>query len=327
MSPHLCSGKIFVTGGAGFIGSHLVDRLCQNNFDVVVFDNLSAGRKENIEKWFETSNFKFVFGDLLLSEKIPHDLSGCETVFHLAANPEVRAGSENPTLHFEQNVLATFNLLEAVRKAESVKTLVFTSSSTVYGDAYEIPTPENYAPLKPVSVYGASKLASEALIASYAYTYGFKAVIYRLANIVGARTKHGVIHDFIRKLKENPKSLEILGDGTQKKSYLHVSDCLEAMLIGLEASKEKVEIYNIGSDDQVSVKEIADIICGKMGLNNVQYMFTGGVDGGRGWKGDVKFMLLNSNKLKQLGWKPKFNSRQAVERAVEEILKTGLKNY
>lgn len=323
MSPHLCLGKIFVTGGAGFIGSHLVDRLCQNNFDVVVFDNLSAGRKENIEKWFETSNFKFVFGDLLLSEKIPHDLSGCETVFHLAANPEVRAGSENPTLHFEQNVLATFNLLEAVRKAESVKTLVFTSSSTVYGDAYEIPTPENYAPLKPVSVYGASKLASEALIASYAYTYGFKAVIYRLANIVGARTKHGVIHDFIRKLKENPKSLEILGDGTQKKSYLHVSDCLEAMLIGLEASKEKVEIYNIGSDDQVSVKEIADIICGKMGLNNVQYMFTGGVDGGRGWKGDVKFMLLNSNKLKQLGWKPKFNSRQAVERAVEEILKTG----
>ncbi len=323
MSPHLCLGKIFVTGGAGFIGSHLVDRLCQNNFDVVVFDNLSAGRKENIEKWFETSNFKFVFGDLLLSEKIPHDLSGCETVFHLAANPEVRAGSENPTLHFEQNVLATFNLLEAVRKAESVKTLVFTSSSTVYGDAYEIPTPENYAPLKPVSVYGASKLASEALIASYAYTYGFKAVIYRLANIVGARTKHGVIHDFIRKLKENPKSLEILGDGTQKKSYLHVSDCLEAMLIGLEASKEKVEIYNIGSDDQVGVKEIADIICGKMGLNNVQYMFTGGVDGGRGWKGDVKFMLLNSNKLKQLGWKPKFNSRQAVERAVEEILKTG----
>jgi UDP-glucose 4-epimerase len=314
-------GRVFITGGAGFIGSHLVDRLCQNHVDVVVFDNLSTGRIENLKKWMNAPNFKFVLGDLLSPENIWKTLDECEAVFHLAANPEVKTSSENPKVHYEQNVLATFNLLEAIRKVGNVKTLIFASTSTVYGDALEIPTPEEYAPLKPISVYGASKLASEALITSYAYTYGFKTVIYRLANIVGSRAQHGVICDFIRKLRENPKKLEILGDGTQTKSYLHVEDCVNAILIGINLSREKVEIFNVGSEDQVTVKEIADIVCEKMGLSNVQYIFTGGVDGGRGWKGDVKFMMLNVNKLKKLGWKPKLNSRQAVEKAVEEILK------
>jgi UDP-glucose 4-epimerase len=319
LNSHL--GRVFITGGAGFIGSHLVDKLCQNHVEVVVFDNLSAGRMENLKKWLGAPNFKFVLGDLLSPEKVWKTLDGCETVFHLAANPEVRVSAEDPKVHYEQNVLATFNLLEAIRKVGSVKALAFASTSTVYGDALEIPTPEEYAPLKPISVYGASKLASEALIISYAYTYGFKTVIYRLANIVGSRARHGVICDFIRKLRENPKKLEILGDGTQTKSYLHVEDCVNAILIGTNLSREKVEIFNVGSEDQITVKEIADIVCEKMGLSNVQYIFTGGVDGGRGWKGDVKFMLLNVNKLKKLGWKPKLNSRQAVEKAVEEILK------
>ncbi len=317
----LSLGRVFITGGAGFIGSHLVDKLCENHVEVVVFDNLTAGRMENFKKWLNAPNFKFVFGDLLFYEKILEPLVRCETVFHLAANPEVRISSTDPKVHYEQNVLATFNLLEAIRKVGSVKTLIFASSSAVYGDAEEIPTPEDYSPLKPISVYGASKLASEALITSYAYTYGFKAVIYRLANIVGSRARHGVIYDFIRKLRENPKKLEILGDGTQTKSYLHVEDCVNAMLVGINFNREKVGIYNVGSEDQVTVKEIADIVCEKMGLSNVQYIFTGGVDGGRGWKGDVKFMLLNINKLKELGWKPRLNSRQSVERAAEEILK------
>lgn len=317
----LSLGRVFITGGAGFIGSHLVDKLCENHVEVVVFDNLTAGRMENLKKWLDAPNFKFVFGDLLFYEKILESLVGCETIFHLAANPEVRISSTDPKVHYEQNVLATFNLLEAIRKVGGVKTLIFASSSAVYGDAEEIPTPENYSPLKPISVYGASKLASEALITSYAYTYGFKALIYRLANIVGSRARHGVIYDFIKKLKENPKKLEILGDGTQTKSYLHVEDCVNAMLMGINLNREKVEIYNVGSEDQVTVKEIADIVCEKMGLNNVQYTFTGGVDGGRGWKGDVKFMLLNIDKLKKLGWKPRLNSRQSVERAAEEILK------
>lgn len=317
----LSLGKVFITGGAGFIGSHLVDKLCENRVEVVVFDNLTAGRMENLKKWLNTPSFKFVFGDLLFYKKIIESLVGCETVFHLAANPEVRISSTDPKVHYEQNVLATFNLLEAIRKVGGVKTLIFASSSAVYGDAEEIPTPEDYSPLEPISVYGASKLASEALITSYAYTYGFKALIYRLANIVGSRARHGVIYDFVKKLRENPKKLEILGDGTQTKSYLHVEDCVDAMLMGINLNREKVEIYNVGSEDQVTVKEIADIVCEKMGLNNVQYMFTGGVDGGRGWKGDVKFMLLSIDKIKKLGWKPKLNSRQAIERAVEEILK------
>jgi len=320
---HSSLGKVFITGGAGFIGSHLTDRLCIENVDVVVFDNLSAGKLENIEKWLNAPNFQFILGDLLFPEKILEHLKGCETVFHLAANPEVRISSENPKLHYEQNVLATFNLLEAVRKTDSVKTLVFASTSTVYGDAKQIPTREDYAPLKPISVYGASKLASEALIISYAYNYGFKAVIYRLANIVGSRAQHGVICDFVKKLRKNPERLEILGNGTQRKSYLHVNDCVDAILFGMNFVGEKAEIFNVGSEDQITVKEIADIVCRKMGLKNVQYVFMGGVDDGRGWKGDVKFMLLNIDKIKKLGWKPKLNSRQAVEKAVEEILKAG----
>ncbi|MEM3770007.1 MAG: NAD-dependent epimerase/dehydratase family protein [Candidatus Bathyarchaeia archaeon] len=312
--------RVFITGGAGFIGSHLVDRLCEMGEDVIVFDNLSSGTVENVKKWLNMPNFKFIRGDLLSLKEIIKSIEGCDTVFHLAANPEVRVGSENPKIHYEQNVLATFNLLEVIRKVGRVKTLIFTSSSTVYGDAIAIPTPEDYAPLKPISAYGASKLAAEALISAYANTYGFQAIIYRLANIVGQRSQHGVIHDFIKKLKENPKKLEILGDGTQTKSYLHVEDCIDAILTGLYKSNERVGIFNVGSEDQVVVEEIADIVCAKMGLKSVQYVFTGGVDGGRGWKGDVRVMLLNIEKLKKLGWKPKLKSRQAVERAVSEIL-------
>jgi len=320
MSPSQDLGRVFVTGGAGFIGSHLVDRLCEMGVNVVVFDNLSSGAIENVKKWLNMPNFKFIRSDLLSPEEIVKSINGCETVFHLAANPEVRVGSENPKIHYEQNVLATFNLLEAIRKVGCVKTLIFTSSSTVYGDAKVIPTPEDYAPLKPISTYGASKLAAEALISAYANTYNFKAIIYRLANIVGPRSKHGVIHDFIKKLRENPERLEILGDGTQTKSYLHVEDCVDAILTGLNASNERVELFNVGSENQIIVKEIANIVCKKMGLKSVQYVFTGGVNGGRGWKGDVKVMLLSIEKLKKFGWKPKLNSRQAVERAVSEIL-------
>ena len=320
MPKTLDSQRIFISGGAGFIGSHLVDRLCREGKEVVVFDNLSSGKLENIKQWIKKSNFKFVREDLLKPASILKPLSECETVFHLAANPEVRVGTADPKVHYEQNIAATFNLLEAARKFGCIKNFVFTSSSTVYGDAEEIPTPEDYAPLKPISIYGASKLASEALITSYAYTYGFTAIIYRLANIIGPRAQHGVIYDFINKLSKNPKKLEILGDGTQRKSYLYIDDCVDAMLTGINHSHSRVEIYNVGSEDQVNVKEIADIICQEMGLRDVEYVYTGGVDGGRGWKGDVKVMLLSIEKIKSLGWKPKLNSRQAVERTVKAIL-------
>jgi UDP-glucose 4-epimerase len=318
--PSLRLGKVFVTGGAGFIGSHLVDVLCRNEMEVVVFDNLSSGRLESLQEWLHDPNFVFERGDLLKFGKIRDSLCDCETIFHFAANPEVRVSSTNPEIHYKQNVVATFNLLETVRLNGNVKTLGFASSSTVYGDAEKIPTPENYAPLKPISVYGASKLASEALITSYAYTYGFNAVIFRLANIIGPRSKHGVIYDFMEKLAKNPKKLEILGDGTQTKSYLYVGDCVNAMLEGINCPGDRVEIYNIGSEDQINVREIADVVCDKMDFRNVKYFFSGGVDGGRGWKGDVKVMLLSIEKIKTLGWIPAFNSRQAVEKTAESLL-------
>jgi len=314
--------KILVTGGAGFIGSHLVDALMAQGNEVVVFDNLSSGSVENIIHWWGNPNFKFIKGDLLN----PVDLAKLEIesyslVFHLAANPEVRVGSENPDAHFKQNVVSTYNLLELIRRADNRPTLVFMSTSTVYGEAAKVPTPEDYAPLKPISIYGASKLAGEALVTAYAYTYGFKAVIYRIANVVGPRSRHGVVYDFVQKLKKNRNELEILGDGTQKKSYLYVSDCIRAMLLGIEKSDEQVEIYNIGSEDQIDVKTIANIVVEEMGLKDVKLIFRSGTADGRGWIGDIKNMQLDISKIKKLGWEPKLNSEQAIRETVNTIIK------
>jgi UDP-glucose 4-epimerase len=310
-----------ITGGAGFIGSHLVDALMALGWEICVFDNLSTGSLENIRHWLDSPHFTFIKGDLLSPidlEKLKVERYGI--VFHLAANPEVKIGSTDPNIHFQQNIVATHNILELMRKAERKPTLVFASSSTVYGEASRIPTPEDYAPLMPISTYGASKLACEALITAYAYTYGFKAIIYRLANIVGPRSRHGVIFDFVEKLRRSPEQLEILGDGTQTKSYLHVKDCIDAILLGLDKSSAQVEIFNVGSEDQVDVKTVAQIVIEEMGLEGVKLVFTGGVDGGRGWKGDVKNMLLDITKLKTLGWKPRLNSRQAVREAAKSLL-------
>jgi len=313
--------SILVTGGAGFIGSHMVDPLMSDDAEVRVLDNLSNGTLNNIQRWLRDSSFEFIKGDLLNEKDLERAVDGCEVIFHLAANPEVRIGASAPEIHFEQNVVATYRLLEAMRRSGSSDLLVFTSSSTVYGDASEIPTPEDYGPLKPISIYGASKLASEALISSYASTYGFRAIICRLANIIGPRSRHGVIYDFIWKLRKNQEELEILGDGTQAKSYLYIDDCISAILTIIKETRGEVEIFNIGSEDWVDVKTIAKIVVEEMGLKNVSFRFTGGVDGGRGWKGDVKYMLLSIEKLRSLGWKPRFNSAEAVRKTAKEILK------
>ena len=313
--------KVLVTGGAGFIGSHLVDRLMEDGHEVRVLDDLSAGSLENLKGWIDHERFEFMQGDLRRRDVCEKAVKGVDVVFHLAANPEVRIGAQSPELLYETNVLITYNLLEAIRK-EDIKALAFTSSSTVYGEAKEIPTPEDYGPLEPISVYGGAKLAAEALIAGYAHTFDIKAVVFRLANIIGKRSNHGVIYDFINKLKANPDRLEILGDGTQRKSYLHVSDTVEAMLYLFKEflKEDKIyDAYNIGSEDWITVTEIAEIVSREMGLNP-EFYFTGGVDGGRGWKGDVKIMLLNIEKAKAKGWKPKMNSKEAVEKTVRELL-------
>lgn len=312
-----------VTGGAGFIGSHLVDRLMLDSRNVTVFDNLRNGSLLNLQRWLGNERFKFIKGDLTKPRDVKAVLKGVDIVFHLAANPEVRVGETDPSLHFQENLVATFNLLEAVRQRPSVKVFVFFSTSTVYGDAITIPTPEDYGPTLPISTYGASKLGCEALASSYANTFGFRALILRLANIVGSRSNHGVIIDFVNKLKQNPKSLEILGDGTQSKSYLYVEDLVDAVthLTPMFLNGEKrAGLFNVGSSDKVEVKKIAEIVTEEMGLQNVDFCFTGGVDGGRGWKGDVKTMLLSIDKLRKTRWNPQYGSEQAVRLAVKALL-------
>lgn len=314
--------KVLVTGGAGFIGSHLVDNLLKNGKEVRVFDNLSAGDKSHIDRWLEKDNFEFIEGDLTIPSEVGSSLDGCDTVFHLAANPEVRSWLASPEDHFRQNIEGTFNLIESIRKNGEIELLVFTSTSTVYGEASRIPTPEAYAPLKPISNYGASKLAAEALICSYGSMYGFQSVIFRLANIIGPRSGHGVIYDFIEKLGKDPSKLEVLGDGSQSKSYLYVEECVEGMIYGAEVTSEDVEILNIGSEDRVTVLEIANIVIEEMGLEGAEIKTTGGVDGGRGWKGDVKLMQLDMTRLKNLGWTSKMSSVEAVRETAKHLYRS-----
>ncbi|MDI6905792.1 MAG: NAD-dependent epimerase/dehydratase family protein, partial [Candidatus Bathyarchaeia archaeon] len=264
--------------------------------------------------------------DLAVAERAVKDV---EVVFHLAANPEVRVAEIDPSVHLHENLLTTFNVLEAMRKSSATKLIVFFSSSTVYGEPAEFPTGEDYGPLLPISVYGASKLGCESLISAYSHTFGIRGLIFRLANIVGGRSRHGVIVDFIRKLQENPKVLEILGDGSQSKSYLHVEDCVDAVFLALKPfldEKEAFEVYNVGSLDRVDVKRIAEIVCEEMGLQGLEFRFTGGVDGGRGWMGDVKTMLLSADKLFNLGWKPALSSEEAVRLGCRELLRSMTEN-
>jgi UDP-glucose 4-epimerase len=307
--------KVLVTGGAGFIGSHLVDRLIERGSELVVLDNLGTGRKEFLQQHFDNHKFTFHKVDLL-TDLIDNYFIDVSEVWHLAANPDVRAALKNTKVDLEQNVLVTYRVLEAMRKNEAKK-ILFTSSSTVYGEAKQIPTPERYSPLIPISLYGATKLACEALISAYCHTFDMHAVIFRLANIIGPRSTHGVICDFIRKLRNNPDELEILGDGNQRKSYLYISDCVDAMLIAAKKHRKKqVSIYNIGSEDWITVQEIAKIVCEKMDLKP-NFKFTGGK---RGWRGDVPLMRLDVSKLKGLGWVTKYNSKESVERVIKCFL-------
>jgi len=316
------SRSILVTGAAGFIGSHLVDYLLSLSLQVVGFDNLSSGDMTNLSDALKNSRFRFVKGDLLDSETTLCVLGERELVFHLAADPEVRLGAKNPSAQFKQNLQATFNLLEAVRKRGTGTRIVFASTSTVYGEASVVPTPEDYGPLLPISTYGATKLGCEALLASYTQLLPLQVAIFRFANIVGARARHGVLHDFIRKLQANSSALEVLGDGTQSKSYLHVNDCVDAFLMTLneEFWQGPVQVYNIGSEDQTNVLEIARIVTDALGLKNVATKTTA-KPGGRAWPGDVRTMQLDISKIKRLGWKPGRGSDEAVRTAVNELLR------
>jgi UDP-glucose 4-epimerase len=315
--------NILVTGGAGFIGSHLVDRLILQKHKVRVLDNLSSGRLDNLEKSLENPNLTFAECNLKKPRDIEKSVAKADLVFHFAANPEVRIGETDPKVHFEENTVATFNLMEALRKKNICCPVVFASTSTVYGEAAELPTPEDYGPCFPISQYGASKLGAEALLSAYAYTFDFRSLSLRFANIVGRRAKIGIILDFIKKLQQDSSSLEVLGDGTQLKSYLHVDDCVEAVLCAVDAflkGGQRSDAYNIGSPDQVAVTKIAQIVAREMGIPEPRLIFAGGVDGGRGWRGDVKKMHLSTDRLSRIGWLPRYNSEEAVRRAARELL-------
>ncbi len=308
---------ILVTGGAGFIGSHLVDKLVEKGYNVRVIDNLSSGSIENIKDHIGRKGFELLKGDLKNREDVKRAVRDVDVIYHFAANPEVRVSTVNPEVHFRENILATFNLLEEARRAGSVGKILFASSSTVYGDAEIIPTPENH-PFKPISVYGASKAACESLLSSYGYLYGYKTLALRYANIVGPRLNHGVIYDFLEKLKKNPRVLEVLGDGSQRKSYLYVSDAVDATLFLEERMNKFYDAYNIGNDDWITVREIAEIVLEAAGLR-AEIKYTGGTRDGRGWPGDVKFMRLSIEKIKSLGWKPRYTSREAVKLTAQHL--------
>jgi UDP-glucose 4-epimerase len=315
--------KVIVTGGAGFMGSHLVDSLLKGGDEVVVLDNLSSGSLDNLSLASSKGGFNFVKSDLKDFEGWKEVFDGVKLVYHLAANPEVNVGETNPTLHFQENLFATFRLLEAMRTSRESKSIIFASTSTVYGEPSVLPTPEDYGPLLPISTYGASKLGCEVLLSSYAYTHGMRALILRLGNCVGSRARHGVIIDFMRKLKANSRTLDILGDGTQKKSYIHVDDFVDATNFISKyflSTRDRVGVYNLSSIDQITVQRIAEIVAEEMRINALQTKFTGGVDGGRGWWGDVKQMYLSIEKLRRLGWEPRLNSEAAVRNAARDLL-------
>jgi len=315
--------NVLVTGGAGFIGSALVPVLLDKNYRVTVIDHLSTSKLKSLERFFPLDNFEFIKLDLLDENKLKEIVKESDLIFHLAANVDVRKGYLNTVADFLNNIVATRNVLESMRTSDRCKKIIFTSSSVVYGEALEIPTPESHGPLIPISLYGASKLACEALISGYVGTFGIDAVIFRLANVVGPTIAHGVIFDFFNKLKQSKGNyLQILGDGNQRKSYLYIDDCINALSIGLRKFSSGLEIFNVGSDDQIDTNTIAQIIIDELRLHP-EISHSHESNNGRGWTGDVKYMLLSTEKLKKIGWKINHSSEEAVRLTAKNIISHG----
>lgn len=300
-----------VTGCAGFIGSTMVDRLLADGCIVTGIDNLSTGQLAFLENALKSPNFNLIEADLLNPEQITPHFSGINGVFHFAANADVRFGTNHPRRDLEQNTIVTYNVLEAMRE-NGVKKIVFSSTGSVYGEATVIPTPEDGPFPIQTSLYGASKLAGEGLIAAYCEGFGFQSWIFRFVSILGERYTHGHIYDFYNKLKKDPTSLEVLGDGLQKKSYLYVQDCIDAIFLAMGKSQEKVNIFNLGVDSYVQVIDSIKIICNELALEP-SLQFTGG---NRGWIGDNPFIFLETKKINQLGWRPKLSIPEGIIRTV-----------
>lgn len=309
--------RALVTGGAGFIGSHLIDRLVARGDHVVVLDNLSSGQESFISHHLESGSATMVHGDVCHLEDVKSAMAmDIECVFHLAANPDIRLGTRVTDTDLQQGTIATYNVVEAMRLNE-VKKIVFASSSVVYGENAPLPTPENHGPCLPISLYGASKQAGEGLISSWVGTFGLQAWIFRFANIIGARGTHGVIFDFIHKLKADPTRLEVLGNGRQEKSYMEVGDCADAILHVMGETNEPVNLYNLGSHDTASVRRIAEIVVEVTGCNGASIEYTGG---DRGWAGDVPRARLAIDKMLESGFDVRMNSEDAIRHTASVLL-------
>lgn len=316
MGQGLDAKRHFVTGGAGFIGSHVTDRLLAEGNFVTVCDNLSSGQSRWIEHHFGKKEFAFVEADLLDCRTLARAMRGHDIVWHLGANTDIPGGSEDTSIDLYNCTIATRNVLEAMR-ANGIDKIIFSSSATVYGEISVRPTPEDAGPLLPISLYGAGKLACEGLISAYCHLFGMRAWIFRFANVVGDRMGHGVIWDFIQKLKKNPEELEILGDGRQEKPFFLVEDCIDGMLCASRNSHAQWEVYNLGCTTTTTVDRVAEIVVEEAGLSPVEFRYTGGR---RGFPGDVPQLRFDVSKMRRLGWEARHTSDGAVRIAARRLL-------
>ncbi len=301
--------RSFIAGGAGFIGSHLARALLERpEQQVVVFDNLASGTLDHLDGLLDDPRLELVQADLKDADRVTAAMRGVDHAYMLAANPDIAAAVENPSIDFWQGTYLTHNVLEAAR-LNGVARITYTSGSGVYGDRGIQEVDERFGPLIPVSTYGASKLGCEALLAAYAHMFGIDAVVFRFANVVGARQTHGVTYDFVRRLLDDPATLRVLGDGSQSKSYIHVSDVVRAMLALTDQGWSGFDVFNAGTGDYITVREIAELVTGRMGLDEVRFEY--GL-GARGWKGDVPVVRISSDKLIALGWRCRYTSAQAL---------------
>jgi len=315
--------KLFISGGAGFIGSHFAKRALKENLfsEVIVYDNFSSGTLSHFSSISDKSNLKIIEGDIKNLNRLTESMSGASLVVHFAANPDIAKAVTQPDIDFWEGTYLTQNILEAMRLNE-VRNILYTSGSGIYGESPETAFHEAYGPCFPISTYGASKLACEALISSYCHMFGMSGRAFRFANVVGPLQTHGVGYDFIRRLKQDPTKLRILGDGTQSKSYIYVDDVIEAMFLIYKNAQiigaSKFDVFNVATDDYISVTDIANIACDVAGLNpdSVVFEYTGG---DRGWKGDVPKVLFDVSKIKKHGWSSRFSSKQAIERSISAM--------
>jgi UDP-glucose 4-epimerase len=327
--------KIFITGGAGFIGSQMAEVYLREGHEVVCYDNLVLGKREFLKASLSQPKFRFLEADLLDLDRLIGEIKGADLVIHLAANSDISQGADKSDVDLKNGTIATFNTLEAMRRT-NVKNLLFASTSAIYGEAASKPTPESYGPLFPISFYGASKLACEGLISAFVHNCGFRALVFRFANIVGARSTHGAIHDFIGRLMKDSSVLRVLGNGTQKKSYLHVADCIEGMRFAWQyhssrnfksgMNGEFFECYNLASRGVSSVKFLAQLTVEEFAkareLSALPKIEFG--EGDRGWVGDVPFTWLDGTKIESIGWRARLESDQAVREAVKQIIREKL---